>query len=59
MAGLENAAVDAAAEVLDEGAEQAGIGAGDHRVGAELHGDLTHGAVVRSGARFGTAEWVK
>jgi hypothetical protein len=59
MAGLENAAVDAAAEMLDEGAEQAGIGAGDHRVGAELHGDLTHAPAVRHAARFGTAEWVE
>jgi hypothetical protein len=59
MAGLENAAVDAAAEMLDESAEQARVGAGDHRVGAELHGDLTHGVVVRHDARFGTPEWVE
>ncbi len=59
MAGLENAAVDAAAQMLDEGTEQTGVGAGDHRFGAELHGDLTHFVVVRRDARFGTAEWVE
>jgi hypothetical protein len=58
MAGLENAAVDAAAQMLDKGAEQPGIGAGDHRVGAEVHGDLTH-VVVRRDARFGKPELVE
>ena len=42
MAGLEDAAIDAAAEVLDEGTEQAAIRGADHVVGAKLDGDCAH-----------------
>ena len=37
MAGLEDAAIDAAAEMLDEGAEQPRVGRADHVVAVESH----------------------
>ena len=42
MAGLEDAAIDAAAQVLDEGTEQAGVGVADHDVASKLHVSLAH-----------------
>ena len=43
MAGLEDAAIDAAAEMLDEGAEQARIGAADGEIAMQADLDVTHG----------------
>src|SRR6185436_14803475 len=50
MAGLEDAAVDAAAEMLDEGAEQARMGAADREIAMATDLDVTHGR-LRLGLR--------
>ena len=42
MAGLEDAAIDAAAEMLDEGAEQARVGAADGEIAMKADFDVTH-----------------
>ena len=42
MAGLEDAAIDAAAEMLDEGAEQARVGVADGEVAIEQHVGFSH-----------------
>ena len=42
MAGLVDAVIDAAAEMLDEGAEQAAIGLADRKVTVEEHLHVTH-----------------
>ena len=52
MAGLEDAAVDAAAEVLDEGAEQAAIGVADDGVAAEDDRGVAHQGVIRARRAF-------
>ena len=53
MAGLVDAAVDAAAEMLDEGAEQAAIGGPDGEIAVEKDVSCRHAALhlVRHGAR--------
>ena len=43
MAGFEDAAIDAAAEMLDEGAEQARVGAADGEIAMQADLDVTHG----------------
>ncbi len=47
VAGLEDAAVDAAAEVLDEGAEQARIGLADRGIAVERHMGVAHREILR------------
>ena len=47
MAGLEDAAIDAAAEMLDEGAEQPPVGRADHVVAVEPHFGLAHCASLQ------------
>ena len=42
MAGLEDAAIDAAAEMLDEGAEQPRVGAADGEIAVQADVDVTH-----------------
>ena len=42
MAGLEDAAVDAAAQMLDEGAEQARVRVADRAIAVDGHMDFTH-----------------
>ena len=42
MAGLEDAAIDAAAEMLDEGAEQPRVGAADREIAVKADLDVTH-----------------
>ncbi len=51
MAGLVDAAIDATAEMLDEGAEQAGVGSADREVAIEHHCRCSHRYV--SGTRNG------
>src|SRR6266851_4174131 len=48
VARLEDAAIDAAAEMLDEGAEQAAIGRADGEIPMKTYGDVTHGAISPS-----------
>ena len=43
MAGLEDAAIHAAAEMLDEGAEQARMGGADREIAMQADLDVTHG----------------
>ena len=43
MAGLEDAAIHAAAEMLDEGAEQARVGGADREIAMKADLDVTHG----------------
>ena len=47
MARFEDAAIDAAAQVLDEGAEQALIGPSDGEVTVQANVDVTHGRQLR------------
>ena len=42
MARLEDAAIDAAAEMFDEGAEQARVGAADGEIAVQADLDVTH-----------------
>jgi hypothetical protein len=44
VAGLKNAAIDAAAQVFDESTEQSAVGGTDLVIRAELDGDGAHGA---------------
>jgi hypothetical protein len=53
MARLEDAAVDAAAEMLDEGAEQARIGVADGEIAMQANVDITHGRQLRRGGTIG------
>ena len=48
MAGLVDAAIDAAAEMLDEGAEQARVGLADGEVAVEEDAGVTHAMLLRS-----------
>ena len=52
MAGLEDAAIDAAAEMLDEGAEQAWIGAADGEIAMQADVDVTHAGRLRGKFRL-------
>ena len=47
MAGLEDAAIDAAAEMLEEGAEQPGMGRADGEIAMQADVDVTHGKQLR------------
>ncbi len=47
MAGLEDAAVDAAPEMLDEGAEQPRMGGADGEIAMQADADVTHGWGLR------------
>jgi hypothetical protein len=47
--GLEDAAIDAAAQVFDESTEQSAVGGADLVIRAELDSDGAHGAVPYEG----------
>src|SRR5262249_8305034 len=55
MAGLEDAAIDAAAQVLDEGTEQAWIGLTDGEVSIDEYVGLAHGMGSPSSVQIGVA----